>query len=108
MQTLSDIASVLIPVELPCDDCDGTGQREAPITNVRSLFNPYEFIKQSCATCKGTGLKSVEICALCEQEESICARVCKPALCCGKDPGDCACPNGIELYQEAYGLPAAA
>lgn len=106
--TLSDIASTLITVELPCEDCDGTGQQDAQQTNVISLFDPYEFVRRTCGTCKGDGVRLVELCALCEQEEGICSRVCRRAVCCGKDPGECDCPDGLELYRAAYGLPKVA
>jgi hypothetical protein len=97
-RTLSDIASTLLTVEVPCDDCDATGRQTAIKTNVLNFSSPYEYVRQSCATCFGRGLREAEICPLCRQEENGCQRLCKPTICCQKHPVNCECANGIELY----------
>ena len=107
MLTLSDIAS-LIFVELPCEDCDGTGEQQRLRKNVFNFFDPYEDVIQECSTCVGTGLRQAEVCGLCGQEEDICFRTCRKTTCCAQHPANCECPNGVELYQQAYGLPKAA
>lgn len=105
---LSDIASELLPVELPCDDCDATGRQSALKTNVLSFSSPYEYVRQPCSSCFGRGLREADVCPLCGEEENACTRLCKRAPCCGKHPVQCECPNGVELYLQTYGLPKAA
>lgn len=104
MQTLSDYASELVPVELPCGDCDATGRQEVMATNVRSFFAPYEYVAQTCAGCQGKGLREVDVCRLCAREEGECARLCRRTACCDKHPVDCECSGGLALYLETFGL----
>lgn len=108
MKTLSEFVSQLKPVELPCDDCDGTGQQEAVRTNVRSFFSPYGYVQQACPKCDGQGMQQSDVCPLCEQVEGICDRACHRTTCCQQHPAECECPGGLELYLQVYGLPKAA
>lgn len=104
MNTLSNIAAMLIPVELPCGDCDATGRQTAIKKNVIDI-DSWDHVRQPCSACFGRGQRQAEVCPLCGREENGCNRLCKRTTCCQKHPVQCSCPNGIELYRQAYGLP---
>jgi hypothetical protein len=106
-QTLSDIAAAFLTVDLPCGDCNSTGRQTNLRGNPLNPNEPFESLS-ACATCFGRGIRQAEVCSLCGQEESGCDRSCKRTTCCHKHPVDCVCPNGVQLYQQTYGLALAA
>lgn len=108
MKTLSEIAATLISVEVPCEDCDGTGHQEFIETNVRDFFNPYRFVNRICKTCQGDKLVLKDVCPLCRQVEDICNRACRRTPCCKQHPMNCDCRQGVTLYSRTYGLSIAA